>query len=150
MEVDPGLIIYKSKIDPDYMVFVIYEEHHLYSSISEEMSKMKTICVMDTSTNFMIIDGEAMGDLSMDHLLCIESHEIAHAMLDQSELTEEQAEIESDLVGIFLLKTLNFNDASLILERRLYNLRGVEYSKLTLLETVGEERMKKIIDKLAE
>ncbi len=150
MEVEPGLVVYKSKIDPDYMVFVIYEDNPIYPAIVEEMSEMKTICVMDTSTNFMIIDGEAIGDLNPDHLLCIEAHEIAHAMLDQTELTEEDAEIESDLVGIFLLKTLGFNEASVILERRLYNQRGVEYSKLNLVETVGEKRMKKIIDKLAE
>jgi len=150
MEVDNGILVYKSRIDPNYMVLVIYEENDLYQRISEEMYRMDTICIMDITTNFMIIDGEAIQGMSMDHLLCIESHEIAHVLLDQSGLSEEEAEIESDLAGIFILETMGFEKASMILKKRLYDLRDVEYTKETLLEKIGQTRLNKIIEKFLE
>jgi len=150
MEVGNGLFVYNSRIDPDYQVFVIYEENDLYPQISEEMDRMDTICIMDIKTNFMIIDGEAIAGMDMDHLLCIESHEIAHVLLDQSGLSEEEAEIESDLVGIFILETMGFEKASMILKKRLYDLRDVEYTKETLLEKIGQIRLDKIIEKFLE
>lgn len=150
MEVSEGLIVYRSHIDPNYIVFVIYEENELYAQICKEMNKMDTICLMDITTNFMIIDGEAIQGMSMDHLLCIESHEIAHVLLDQSDLSKDEAEIEADLVGTFILEKMGFIKSSSLLKKRLYDTRGVEYSKETLLERVSQIRLNKIIEKFLE
>lgn len=150
MDFDDGLIAYKSRIDPNYLVFILYKEHKHYEKLMEEMRLRDTLCIMDTSTNFMVIDGESLDGMSMDHLLCIESHEIAHVLLDQSGLSEEEAEIESDLVGIFILEKMGFEKSSMILKKRLYDLRDVEYTEETLLEKIGKIRLDKIIEKFLE
>jgi len=127
-----GIIAYNSKINPDFQVFVVYNDSAQYSEIREYLTELNnSIGALMIGTKSIFIDGERIADdnIDSDQLLAIEAHEIAHSMLGHEAGIDEQSEKEADLLGMALLSIDGYERAKSILGDRMKELYGIDYAK---------------------
>ena len=126
-----GVIAYKSKINPDYQVHIVYNDYAEYDLIKKSLSEMNnSIGALWVGTKNIFIDGEALADnlIDQDQLLAIEAHEIAHSLLGHESGVDEQSEKEADLFAIALLDMDNHTRAASFLKDRMKDLYGIDYA----------------------
>lgn len=126
-----GVIAYKSKINPDYQVHIVYNNYAEYDLIKKSLSEMNnSIGALWVGTKNIFIDGEAIADnlIDQDQLLAIEAHEIAHSLLGHESGIDEQSEKEADLFAIALLEMDNHIRAASFLKDRMKDLYGIDYA----------------------
>ena len=126
-----GVIAYKSKINPDYQVHIVYNDYAEYDLIKKSLSEMNnSIGALWVGTKNIFIDGEALADnlIDQDQLLAIEAHEIAHSLLGHESGIDEQSEKEADLFAIALLEMDDHIRAASFLKDRMKDLYGIDYA----------------------
>jgi hypothetical protein len=126
-----GVIAYKSKINPDYQVHIVYNDYAEYDLIKKSLSEMNnSIGALWVGTKNIFIDGEALADnlIDQDQLLAIEAHEIAHSLLGHESGVDEQSEKEADLFAIALLEMDAHIRAASFLKDRMKDLYEIDYA----------------------
>jgi len=119
------IISFDSRIDPAFNVLVIYKESQTYPLIKASLVSLdNSIGALIPGQNIILIDGERVNEegLSDDHLLAIEAHEIAHAMLGHAGERNQTHELEADELAIEILDSMNKKEASDLLRERLKSL----------------------------
>ena len=119
------IISFDSRIDPAFNVLVIYKESQTYPLIKASLVSLdNSIGALIPGQNIILIDGERVNEegLSDDHLLAIEAHEIAHAMLGHEGERNQTHELEADELAIEILDSMNKKEASDLLRERLKSL----------------------------
>ncbi len=119
------IISFDSRIDPAFNVLVIYKESLTYPLIKASLVSLdNSIGALIPGQNIILIDGERVNEegLSDDHILAIEAHEIAHAMLGHSGERNQTHEVEADELAIEILDSIGRKDASALLRERLKSL----------------------------
>jgi len=97
----------------------------MYSTVRESLESLdNSIGALLPGHNIILIDGERVNEegLSDDHLLAIEAHEIAHAMLGHAGERNQTHETEADELAIEILDSMNKKEASDLLRERLKSL----------------------------
>jgi len=119
------IISFDSRIDPAFNVLVIYKESQTYPLIKASLVSLdNSIGALIPGQNIILIDGERVNEegLSDDHLLAIEAHEIAHAMLGHAGERNQTHELEADELAIEILDSMNKKEASDLLRERMKSL----------------------------
>jgi hypothetical protein len=119
------IISFDSRIDPAFNVLVIYKESQTYPLIKSSLVSLdNSIGALIPGQNIILIDGERVNEegLSDDHILAIEAHEIAHAMLGHEGERNQTHELEADELAIEILDSMNKKEASSLLRERLKSL----------------------------
>lgn len=120
--VDDDLINYESTIDPEYSVFIFYKNNPNYKKISKMLKSMNnSIASLLVGTNNIFMDGEVIDDqeLTREHILAIEAHEIAHSILNHAGGLDMIHEIEADEKAIELLLMRGYTTSAQYLQDRL-------------------------------
>lgn len=115
-------ISYNSEIDPTFKVFIFYKENENYKTIRILLGKFNnSIAALNVGTKNILMDGERIEkeNLSKNHLLAIEAHEIAHSLLNHPAGTSQEQEIEADKKALEILYSKGYTVASKILKNRL-------------------------------
>ena len=124
-----GLVAGKSEIDKSFKMFVVYSEHESYSSVFSPIFKSHGLGFLIPGKKQMYIDGESLEDLTYDHLLAIQAHEIAHYKLKHKGQYSEKQELEADVEGYKTLIDGNYTEAARILRQRIedhYGQKGIK------------------------
>ena len=124
-----GLVAGKSEIDKSFQMFVVYSEHENYASDFAPIFKSHGLGFLIPGKKQIYIDGESLGDLTYDHLLAIQAHEISHYKLKHKGNYSEKQELEADVEGYKILVDGNYTKAALILRKRIkehYGKRGLK------------------------
>jgi len=124
-----GLVAGKSEIDKSFQMFVVYSEHENYASDFAPIFKSHGLGFLIPGKKQIYIDGESLGDLTYDHLLAIQAHEISHYKLKHKGNYSEKQELEADVEGYKILVDGNYAKAALILRKRIkehYGKRGLK------------------------
>ena len=122
---EEDIISFDSRIDPAFNVLVIYKESQTYPLIKASLVSLdNSIGALLPGHNIILIDGERVNEegLSDDHLLAIEAHEIAHAMLGHAGERNQTHELEADELAIEILDSMNKKEASDLLRERMKSL----------------------------
>ena len=112
--------VWRSEIDPDWTVFIMFSNDDLYDKVSGLFDKFG-LAFADLNSKTIFIDGEQAREqnLTDDHLLAVEAHEIAHQILNhQGDEFSEKQEREADWFGIRLLDRMGYGKAAALLEKR--------------------------------
>jgi hypothetical protein len=115
------IISFDSRIDPGFKVIVIYKESQAYPLIKESLLALdNSIGALMPGQNIILIDGERVNEegLSDDHILAIEAHEIAHAVLGHEGERNQTHEAEADELAIEILDSIGRKEASNLLRER--------------------------------
>ena len=124
-----GLVAAKSEIDKSFQMFVIYSEHEKYASDFAPIFKSHGLGFLVPGKKQIYIDGESLEDLTYDHLLAIQAHEISHYRLKHKGDYSEKQELEADVEGYKILVDGNYTKAAVILRQRIkdhYGKRGLK------------------------
>jgi len=119
------IITFWSRVDPKFKVLVIYKESLTYPLIKESLLALdNSIGALIPGQEIILIDGERVNDegLTDDHLLAIEAHEIAHAMLGHEGERNQTHEVEADELAIEILDSIGRKEASALLIERMKSL----------------------------
>ena len=124
-----GLVAAKSEIDKSFQMFVIYSEHESYASDFAPIFKSHGLGFLVPGKKQIYVDGESLKDLTYDHLLAIQAHEISHYRLKHKGDYSEKQELEADVEGYKILVDGNYTKAAVILRQRIkdhYGKRGLK------------------------
>lgn len=116
------LISFDSRIDPEFKVIVIYKESQTYPLIKESLVALdNSIGALMPGQNIILIDGERVNTegLTDNHILAIEAHEIAHAMLGHEGERNQTHEGEADELAIEILDSMDRKEAATLLRERM-------------------------------
>lgn len=116
------LISFDSRIDPEFKVIVIYKESQTYPLIKESLVALdNSIGALMPGQNIILIDGERVNaeGLTDNHILAIEAHEIAHAMLGHEGERNQTHEGEADELAIEILDSMDRKEAATLLRERM-------------------------------
>ena len=116
------LISFDSRIDPEFKVIVIYKESQTYPLIKESLVALdNSIGALMPGQNIILIDGERVNTegLTDNHILAIEAHEIAHAMLGHEGERNQTHEREADELAIEILDSMDRKEAATLLRERM-------------------------------
>lgn len=139
-----NIISYRSSIDSSYVVTIVYEGCEVYPSFRSILDHLgDTIAILDLENKKIYIDGESLDNLGIDHILCIESHEICHHVLGHQPGIFEEDEIEADISAIYLLQELGYSKSAEMLIRRLKDNNNIDYYKNCIDKFINKERLKK-------
>jgi len=115
---------WKSEIDPDWTILVLWPEDELYPDVAKIFDWLGT-AFADLNSKTVFIDGVQVEhqNLTDDHLLAIEAHEISHSLLNHHESDrlakyDERQEQEADWLAIRILDRMGHGKASSLLEER--------------------------------
>ena len=116
---------FQSKIDPAWTVIVLWPTDSGYAELSKVFDHLG-IAFGDLLNRTIYVDGVQLeeANLTQDHLLAIEAHEIAHGILEHASSNrdfaeyDERQEREADWLGIRILDELGHQTAAQILEDR--------------------------------
>jgi hypothetical protein len=112
--------VWKSEIDPEWTVFVLFSNDDLYDKVSGIFDQFG-LAFAELESKLIFIDGEHVREqnLTDDHILAVEAHEISHHILNhKSGAYSDRQEREADWLGIRLLDQMGYGKASSILEKR--------------------------------
>jgi Zn-dependent protease with chaperone function len=128
--------VWKSEIDPRWTILVLWPEDELYGNVAKIFDRLGT-AFADLNSKTVFIDGVQVENqnLTQDHLLAIEAHEISHSVLNHHGSNrlaqyDERQEREADWLAIRILDQLGFGKASAILEERYKNYYDESSSEL--------------------
>lgn len=139
-----NIISYRSSIDSSYVVTIVYEGCEVYPSFRSILEHLgDTIAILDLENKKIYIDGESLDNLGIDHILCIESHEICHHVLGHQPGIHKENEIEADISAIHLLQELGHSKSAEMLIRRLKDNNNINYYKNCIDKFINKERLKK-------
>lgn len=121
---EPGQTAWKSEIDPEWTILVLWPEDELYPNVAKIFDWLGT-AFADLNSKTVFIDGVQVEhqNLTDDHLLAIEAHEISHSLLNHHESNrlakyDERQEQEADWLAIRILDRMGHGKASALLEER--------------------------------
>jgi hypothetical protein len=117
-----GILSFSSRINPSFTVLVVYKEALNYGIVKEKLVELdNSVGAILSGVNVIIIDGERVQEegLNDNHLLAIEAHEIAHAMLGHEGERNQTHEDEADELGIQILDSLKRKEAANLLRERM-------------------------------
>jgi len=139
---DQDIIAFKSPIDENFDVVVIYSENEKYSQFRSILNAdRENIAALVIGEKKILVDGESLKEINEDQFKAIQAHEICHSILDHSGISEEY-EIEADLTAIHLLLELGEPEASRSLAERLLNQRRLNPQNVSLNERLCERSLK--------
>lgn len=139
---EQDIIGFKSQIDENFDVIVIYSENEKYSHFKSAMNAAEeNIAALLIGENKILVDGEALKEINLDQFKAVQAHEICHSILDHSGSSEDN-EIEADLTAIHLLLELGELEASRSLAERLLTQRGLDHQKVSLDERLSRRSLK--------
>lgn len=125
---NPEDSVWKSEIDPSWTILVVWPHDEIYATAEKLFDKLGT-AFADMNSKTVFIDGAQVKDqnLTDDHLLAIEAHEISHSLLghaesDRSANYDERQEQEADWLAIRLLDQMGHGVAASLLEERFQNM----------------------------
>jgi hypothetical protein len=128
--------VWRSEIDPSWTILVLWPEDELYGNVAKIFDQLGT-AFADLSSKTVFIDGVQVEsqNLTQDHLLAIEAHEISHSLLNHHGSNrlakyDERQEREADWLAIRILDQLGFGKASTLLEERYQNYYDESSSEL--------------------
>jgi len=124
-----GIVAGKSAIDKSFKMFVIYSDAENYSSVFKPIFDSHGLGFLIPGKKQMYIDGESLEDLTYDHLLAIQAHEIAHYRLKHKGNYSEKQELEADVEGYKILVDGGHDMAAVILRQRIedhYGKKGIK------------------------
>lgn len=125
MSLTTDIHVYESRIDSTFTVYVLFEDNDAYENIHTALQNANdSIGALIHGTKHIFIDGERIesDQLSMNHILAIEAHEIAHSYLNHSKEFSEESEIEADKYAIQLLLDKGFIESAQLLQDRIKEL----------------------------
>lgn len=117
LEEQEHTVVYKSRIDENFTVIVLYEGSGTVYERFKEINVNDDIALINLKTKRIVVDGEALKNKSLtnNHLLIIEAHEIAHSYLKHEPINCEQQEFEADKRAYELLLEQGYSDAAKVL-----------------------------------
>lgn len=118
-----GVVASKSQIDSAFKLFVVYSDYEKYD-VFLPLFNQHGHGFMEPGKKNIWIDGESLENLTMDHLLAIQAHEIAHYKLKHKGEYSMKQEIEADVEGYKILKKLGHLDAAELLKARIKEMGG--------------------------
>lgn len=124
-----GIVAGKCEIDKSFKMFVVYADNENYDSVFSPIFKSHGLGFLIPGKKQMYIDGESLEDLTYDHLLAIQAHEIAHFRLKHKGNYSEKQELEADVEGYKILIDRNYTEAAIILRQRIedhYGKKGIK------------------------
>jgi Zn-dependent protease with chaperone function len=121
---DDGIIFSRSQIDKSFQLIILYPEYEKYSHF-KKFFDAHGLGFIDVRKKIIYIDGSQMEDLTFDHLLAIQAHEIGHYKLKHRGNYSRSQELEADIYGIDILNKLGHTKAEEFLSDRMYGM----YSK---------------------
>ena len=128
--------VWKSEIDPNWTILLLWPEDELYGTVAKLFDWLGT-AFADLTSKTVYIDGVQVDsqNLTEDHILAIEAHEISHSLLNHNESDrlsqyDERQEREADWLAIRILDQLGFGKASALLEERYENYYDESSSEL--------------------
>ena len=130
MEVEKGIITFSSQIDNEYTVFIVYAESERYSTFREIFGLLdNSVGFLDFNSRLIFIDGECK-DLTLDHIIAIQAHEICHYILQHNNIdySEDRMEIEADIASIEMLNYMGMHIPADLIKERLLGRYGILYS----------------------
>jgi hypothetical protein len=139
---EQDIIGFKSPIDENFDVIVIYSENEKYSQFKSFMNAAEeNIAALLIGENKILVDGEALKEINLDQFKAVQAHEICHSILDHTGVSEHD-EIEADLTAIHLLLELGELEASRLLAERLLTQRGLNHQNVSLDERLSKRSLK--------
>jgi hypothetical protein len=139
---DQDIIAFKSPIDENFEVIVVYSGYEKYPQIKSVLNAVQeNLAALIVGETKILVDGESLLNVSSDQFKAIQAHEICHSILDHSGISEEY-EIEADLTAIHLLLELGELEASRSLAERLLNQRRLNPQNVSLNERLCERSLK--------
>ena len=137
-------IEFKSPIDKKYNVMIIYPDSDYYEQITS-MIPNNGLAVTDMRQKAMVINGAKIEseNLTNDHLLFIQAHEIGHHYLNhKGEFGIPEQEKEADYAAYLLLKKKGYNKAAKLVIDFFKNRHGETFKDFE--ENHGNEIKEKI------
>lgn len=131
---------WRSEIDPNWTVITIFSNDELYDKISSLFDQFG-LAFAELESKIIFIDGEQVREqnLTEDHILAIEAHEISHHILNhKSKNYSERQEQEADWLGIRLLDQMGYGVASTILEKRYSDQYGDQSESLDQTDNLAK------------
>lgn len=148
---DDSTAMWKSEIDPEWTILVLWPEDELYPNVAKIFDWLGT-AFADLNSKTVFIDGVQVEhqNLTDDHLLAIEAHEISHSLLNHHESNrlakyDERQEQEADWLAIRILDRMGHGKASSLLEERYqlyYDQSSSDLSDTQPLEAVLSDYIK--------
>jgi hypothetical protein len=116
------MVIRKCELRNDWIVTIVYKEDMVYNDC-KKLFETFGLAYANLENNFIFVDGEAIleQNLTPDHIIAIEAHEIGHFISDhkgQINKSLEEIEKEADWAGYQLLIKYKRKKAALILAKR--------------------------------
>jgi len=143
MSVDShDVLSFKSLIDDEYMVIVVYPESVHYGRFKSLIESVNGgIAALATEHKAIIVDGVELEEISSDQFKAVQAHEICHGVLKHGSGPIEIEEIEADLTAIDLLIKIGEHKASEALRERLREQRGIEYNEKSLSSNLSPQSL---------
>jgi hypothetical protein len=106
-----------STIDPDWKIYTFNSTDEVYPSL---LFELYGIAFADLSSKIIVIDGEQTSDLTPDHILAVEAHEISHSRLNHANRQIDQItqEKEADWLAHRILISMNLVTPARLLSER--------------------------------
>ena len=129
--------LWRSEIDPEWTVLVLWPEDEMYPNVAKVFDYLG-LAFSDLNSKMIFVDGVQLDQekLSNDHLLAVEAHEIAHALLNHRESNrvsayDERQEREADWLAIRMLDQMGHGKSAALLEERYQNYYNEPSDSLT-------------------
>lgn len=116
------MIVNKSKIDPEWMVYIVEGSDGTYDTHTR-LFEIFGIAYANLNSKLIVIDGKKVKEekLTKNHLLAIEAHEIGHSISghkDEINKEKEVMEREADWAAYYILTKMNKGKAAELIADR--------------------------------
>lgn len=125
-----GIVAGKSTIDKSFQMFIVYPEYPDYNTVFKALFNSHGVGFLIPGKKQMYIDGVQMENLTKDHFLAIQAHEISHYRLSHEGNYSEDDELEADVEGYKILVDMKHRKAAQILRQRIKDFYGNKGLKL--------------------
>jgi len=135
---DHSLFAFRSEIDPDFEVFIIYPENERYREM-KIMFEQWGSAFIDLSEKQIFIDGKEVNKkwFTNNHLIFQQAHEIAHSVLKHDSDFDEDQEAEADFVAIQICKARGKYKAATLGNKQFIKRNGIEYKEYKFSKRAG-------------
>lgn len=142
LHTEDGVAEFKSRIDSAFDVSVVYSESEHYDAIKEIIPK-GDVAFTDLRTKIIIVDGEQLAQLTNDHLLFVEAHEIAHHLLNHiDQYDNPEQEKEADMGAYIMLTQRGHKKAAELVKYYFKHRHKTKFDKFNAEK--GEEIVKRL------
>lgn len=106
-----------STIDPDWKIYTFNSADEAYPSL---LFELYGIAFADLGSKIIVIDEESTKNLTQDHLLAVEAHEISHGRLNHAnrQIPQIIQEKEADWLAHRILISMNLVTPARLLSER--------------------------------